>query len=190
MRRFNDLTGKLFVSLKVVAYAGTDRHGRRKWRVCCARCGDEKIVLAANLLAGLKISGRTSGRTTTCGCAQRKKARQRMRGLPASGQSDRSRRNGKASRGKAQTSIWTDLRPKFRAREQVMVRLLPSRSRVHAATAQQDSSFWLGGSDERTSVRPNYLTQGLSLMNGTGSPSPQCGAHPLVPSLKAVSASM
>lgn len=71
MRRFNDLTWKLFGSLKVLAYAGSDRHGRRKWRVCCARCGGEKIVLAANLL---------SGRSKTCGCAQREKARQRMRG--------------------------------------------------------------------------------------------------------------
>ena len=71
MRQFNDLTGKLFGSLKVQAYAGTDRHGRRKWRVCCARCGGEKIVLAANLL---------SGRSKTCGCAQREKARQRMKG--------------------------------------------------------------------------------------------------------------
>jgi hypothetical protein len=71
VRRFNDLTGKLFGSLKVLAYAGTDRHGRRKWRVCCARCGDEKIALAANLL---------SGRSKTCGCVQREKARQRMTG--------------------------------------------------------------------------------------------------------------
>ena len=71
MKQFKDLTGKLFGSLKVFAYAGTDRHGRRKWRVCCARCGNEKIALAANLL---------SGRTKTCGCAQREKARQRMKG--------------------------------------------------------------------------------------------------------------
>jgi hypothetical protein len=71
VRQFNDLTWKLFRSLKVFAYAGTDRHGRRKWRVCCARCGGEKIVLAANLL---------SGRTKTCGCAQREKARLRMKG--------------------------------------------------------------------------------------------------------------
>ena len=69
--RFNDLTGRLFGSLKVLAYAGTDRHGRRKWRVCCGRCGNEKIALAANLLRG---------RTKTCGCGQREKARQRMTG--------------------------------------------------------------------------------------------------------------
>ena len=71
MKQFKDLTGKLFGSLKVFAYAGTDRHGRRKWRVCCARCGNEKIALAANLLAG---------RTKTCGCGQPEKARQRMIG--------------------------------------------------------------------------------------------------------------
>jgi hypothetical protein len=72
VRRFNDLTGRLFGSLKVLAYAGTDRHGRRKWRVCCARCGDQKIVLAANLL---------SGRTKTCGCIARLKAHLRMKTL-------------------------------------------------------------------------------------------------------------
>ena len=72
MRRFNDLTSKLFGSLKVIAYAGTDRHGRRKWRVCCARCGNEKIALAANLLSRSDVKA--------CGCAQREKARQRMIG--------------------------------------------------------------------------------------------------------------
>ena len=65
------VTGKLFGSLRVIAYAGTDRHGRRKWRVGCCRCGKEKTVLAANLL---------SGRSKTCGCVQREKARQRMTG--------------------------------------------------------------------------------------------------------------
>jgi len=70
-RQFNNLTWKLFGSLKVLAYAGTDRHGRRKWRVRCGRCGNEKIVLAANLLRG---------RTKTCGCGQPEKARLRMIG--------------------------------------------------------------------------------------------------------------
>ena len=42
-----------------------------KWRVRCGRCGNEKIVLAANLLRG---------RTKTCGCGQPEKARLRMIG--------------------------------------------------------------------------------------------------------------
>ena len=39
--------------------------------VCCARCGNEKIVLAANLLRG---------QSKTYGCGQPEKARQRMIG--------------------------------------------------------------------------------------------------------------
>jgi hypothetical protein len=71
LKPFNDLTGKLFGSVRVIAYAGTDRHGRRKWRVGYCRCGRDKIILAANLLAG---------KSKTCGGAQREKARQRMTG--------------------------------------------------------------------------------------------------------------
>ena len=73
MRQFHDLTGKKFGDLRVIAYVGTDRHHRRKWRVYCERCAyGERIVLAANLL---------SGRTKTCGCVARFKAHQRMKGL-------------------------------------------------------------------------------------------------------------
>jgi hypothetical protein len=73
VRRFNDLTGKKFGDLRVIAYAGTDRHGRRKWRVYCERCHDAvKVVLAANLLPG---------RTKTCGCKGREKARRRFTAL-------------------------------------------------------------------------------------------------------------
>ena len=72
-KRFNDLTGKKFGDLRVIAYAGTDRHHRRTWRVYCERCcNDAKIVLAANLL---------SGRTKTCGCIARRKAHLRMKTL-------------------------------------------------------------------------------------------------------------
>src|ERR1700680_4297097 len=71
VKRFNDLTGKKFGYLRVIAYAGTDRHRRRQWRVLCERCGyTVKIVLAANLL---------SGRSTTCGCISRFKAHERMK---------------------------------------------------------------------------------------------------------------
>jgi hypothetical protein len=72
MRAFNDLTGKKFGDLRAIAYAGTDVHHRRRWRVECRQCGRTKIVLAANLL---------SGRSTSCGCVARYKARSRMRGL-------------------------------------------------------------------------------------------------------------
>jgi hypothetical protein len=72
-KRFNDLTGKKFWDLRVIAYAGTDRHHRRRWRVHCERCSyGVRIVLAANLL---------SGRAKTCGCVARWKAHQRMKQL-------------------------------------------------------------------------------------------------------------
>jgi hypothetical protein len=78
-KRFNDLTGKKFGDLRVIAYAGVDRHHRRRWRVYCERCaytvkGERyyavKVVLAANLL---------SGRSKTCGCVARWKAHLRMK---------------------------------------------------------------------------------------------------------------
>jgi hypothetical protein len=68
---FNDLTGKKFGDLRVIAYAGVDKHRRRRWRVSCERCGyGVKVVLAANLL---------SGRTKTCGCVSAWKAHLRMK---------------------------------------------------------------------------------------------------------------
>lgn len=73
MRPFNDLTGKKFGDLRVIAYAGTDKHRRRRWRVRCERCGyGVKVVLAANLL---------SGRTKTCGCVARYKSHRRLQAL-------------------------------------------------------------------------------------------------------------
>jgi hypothetical protein len=135
MSPFNKLTGKLFGSLRVIVYAGTDRHGRRKWRVGCCRCGREKIVLAANLLAGLKPSARTSGRTRTCGCVQREKARQRMRGyLRVAKVIGPAAMEGFAWEG-ADEHL-DRLAARIPGGDQMMVRLLPSRSRVHAATAQ------------------------------------------------------
>jgi hypothetical protein len=70
MRQFTNLTGKHFGFLRVVAFAGNDRHRRRTWRVECERCGSSKIVLAANLL---------SGRSRSCGCTARDKLRIRMK---------------------------------------------------------------------------------------------------------------
>src|SRR2546430_9186974 len=72
MKPFNDLTGRRFGALCVIAYAGTDRHKRRKWRVQCEQCGCTKIVLAGNLL---------SGRAKSCGCTAYRKAAARMKFL-------------------------------------------------------------------------------------------------------------
>jgi hypothetical protein len=72
MKPFNDLTGRKFGFLRVIAYAGTDDHRRRMWRVQCEQCGRTKRVLAANLL---------SGRSKSCGCVAYSKARTRMKWL-------------------------------------------------------------------------------------------------------------
>ena len=69
VRSFNDLTGRKFGFLRIVAYAGTDRHRRRQWRVQCEQCGHTVTVLAQNLL---------SGRSKNCGCIRWLKARERM----------------------------------------------------------------------------------------------------------------
>jgi hypothetical protein len=45
---FNDLTGKKFGALCVIAYVGTDRHGRRKWRVQCEQCGPRDLKTAGD----------------------------------------------------------------------------------------------------------------------------------------------
>ena len=39
VRSFNDLTGRKFGFLRILEYAGTDRHRRRQWRVHCEQCG-------------------------------------------------------------------------------------------------------------------------------------------------------
>ena len=69
MRSFNDLTGRKFGFLRVLEYAGTDRHRRRQWRVHCEQCGWTVTILAQNLL---------SGRSKSCGCTRWLKARERM----------------------------------------------------------------------------------------------------------------
>jgi hypothetical protein len=69
---FQDLTGRKFGFLRVIAYAGTDDHRRRKWHVQCEQCDRTKKVLAANLL---------SGRSKSCGCTAYRKAYIRMKKL-------------------------------------------------------------------------------------------------------------
>jgi hypothetical protein len=68
MKPFNDLTGRQFGFLVVVAHAGTHER-RRYWNVHCRLCGGTKVVMAQNLL---------SGRAKSCGCVAQAKARERM----------------------------------------------------------------------------------------------------------------
>jgi hypothetical protein len=68
MKPFNDLTGRQFGFLVVAAHACTYKH-RRYWKVHCRLCGGSKVVAAQNLL---------SGRSKSCGCVARAKARERM----------------------------------------------------------------------------------------------------------------
>ena len=72
MKPFNDLTGRNFGFLRVIAYAGVDKYRRRKWRVHCSQCGWDVTVLAQNLLAG---------RSKNCGCTRWAKAKSRMKFL-------------------------------------------------------------------------------------------------------------
>src|SRR5262249_2359094 len=67
-RQINDLTGREFGFLVVVAYAGTLQR-RRYWKVRRTLCGRTKVVMAQNLL---------SGRSKSCGCVAQAKARERM----------------------------------------------------------------------------------------------------------------
>ena len=71
VKPFNDLTGRQFGFLRVIACSGIYRH-RRYWRVKCERCGRHKVVLATNLI---------SGRSRSCGCVGREKASARMQHL-------------------------------------------------------------------------------------------------------------
>jgi hypothetical protein len=68
MKPFNDLTRRQFGFLVVTAHAGTYKH-RRYWKVRCTLCGGGKVIAAQNLLCG---------RSKSCGCVPRAKARQRM----------------------------------------------------------------------------------------------------------------
>lgn len=52
------LVGKVFGRLRVVAAAGTDKHGATLWR-CICECGQEKVVQRGAL---------KGGRVKSCGC--------------------------------------------------------------------------------------------------------------------------
>ena len=58
MGRLNNLTGKRFGRLFVVAREGTNKHKKPLWK-CHCDCGNEVIVISQSL---------TGGRTTSCGC--------------------------------------------------------------------------------------------------------------------------
>jgi hypothetical protein len=66
-RRANDLTGRVFGQLTVLARAGSSEQSPRRplWR-CLCRCGRERVVLGASLV---------SGRTRSCGCLRAAMAR-------------------------------------------------------------------------------------------------------------------
>jgi hypothetical protein len=68
MKPYNDLTGRQFGFLVVAAHARTYKH-RRYWKVRCTLCGGDKVIAAQNLLCG---------RSKSCGCVARAKARERM----------------------------------------------------------------------------------------------------------------
>jgi hypothetical protein len=73
---FNDLTGKVFSRLTVVAFAGRKhelRAHRALWRVRCS-CGTEKLVRADSLL---------NGSTRSCKCYVRDLRRAQMTALHA-----------------------------------------------------------------------------------------------------------
>jgi hypothetical protein len=66
-RRANDLAGRVFGQLTVLARAGSTKQTPRRplWR-CLCRCGREQVVLGASLV---------SGRTRSCGCLRAAMAR-------------------------------------------------------------------------------------------------------------------
>lgn len=72
--RFQDLTGRTFGRLTVVAYAGK-RNGMRQWLCRCeCNCGKDKAYFAVNLLRG---------KSKSCGClnAEVSGARRRTHGM-------------------------------------------------------------------------------------------------------------
>ncbi len=60
-RMFSDLSGKVFGKLTALEHVGFDQSRKAMWRCLCS-CGGEKIVRGNNLV---------SGRTISCGCAQK-----------------------------------------------------------------------------------------------------------------------
>jgi hypothetical protein len=68
--QFADMTGQRFGRLIVSAFAGV-RKGTKYWSTKCD-CGGEKVAAASNL---------TTGKTTSCGCAQREAMHKRLKDL-------------------------------------------------------------------------------------------------------------
>jgi hypothetical protein len=66
-----DLTGQRFGRLTVLRFAGIDKHRNALW-LCRCDCGEERVVIGANL---------RSGHTTSCKCLQQERAAQRMRAV-------------------------------------------------------------------------------------------------------------
>lgn len=60
MKTMEDLTGKVFNRLKVISFAGKNKHRQLMW-LCVCECGKEKIVRALCL---------RNGATQSCGCAR------------------------------------------------------------------------------------------------------------------------
>lgn len=69
MAYFNDLTGKTFGRLKVIARSKNNKWGDSQW-VCKCDCGNIKIILGKNLV---------NGRTRSCGCLLSEKSKERMK---------------------------------------------------------------------------------------------------------------
>ena len=72
----DDLTGRQFGRLTVIGPAPSDKAGHARW-ICRCDCGGNKTALATNLIRGL---------TTSCGCVQRKKARENIHIADITGQ--------------------------------------------------------------------------------------------------------
>lgn len=60
MSRKNDLTGNTYGKLKVISYAGSNKHKKATW-LCKCLCGKEIIVIGSDL---------ARGHTQSCGCAR------------------------------------------------------------------------------------------------------------------------
>lgn len=60
---FRDLTGQVFYKMTIISYVGrTEKGGNSKW-LCKCECGNFKIIIGRNLLAGT---------TKSCGCYAKK----------------------------------------------------------------------------------------------------------------------
>lgn len=60
MREFKDLTGQKFGKLKVIGFAGMDKHHNKSW-LCECECGNQKVVRQGSLVNEI---------TSSCGCSK------------------------------------------------------------------------------------------------------------------------